>query len=589
MKIMLRKLALAPLALAVIVGTTSAAAENKSVVTVTSARSAPKASKGARYVEGEILLDLRDDVSADDEASLAREYGITLRPNSAYSEATDKLEVVDVAPAQVSSLIARLQNDPRVAHAERMAIVRESFVPDDPLYREQWHLSRVGVESAWETACGTGVTVAVIDTGVACFDTGPFSKGTDLHGTRCEGGYNFIHDTAEAFDDEGHGTHVAGTIAQTTNNAHGVAGLAYCARIMPIKVLSEYGWGTVADVAEGIRFAADHGAQVINLSLGSPWGDDVEKEAIEYAASKGVIIVAAAGNEGEENSVGFPASYDQVIAVSATDSNDELAWFSSRGPEVDLAAPGVKVTQQTICDGGQNQCEIFAEYNGTSMASPHVAGAAALLVGMGITDPSAVRAALQSSAHPKANTDHFGAGILDAGAAVRHVAIAHLAWRVALLGALCWLLARRIKKHGGTLSTTKGMIFGALFGGIGLLPIAPWLGLAARSGRARFVVELLMRPFGEWDLVWSAGLHRWLPLANALPAVVLAALFFGVKRVRPFVGGFAVGSAALLAQLAASAEIAAPFGSTAMRAWTIVNALVCVFVARYALDRRTSV
>ncbi len=152
-----------------------------------------------------------------------------------------------------------------------MALFRASFVPDDPLYAsKQWHLARVGAESAWRYTCGQGVKVAVVDTGIACFDKGPFSRGSDLAGTRCEGGWNFVDDSPEAYDDQGHGTHVAGTIAQTTNNGVGTAGLAFCATLMPIKVLNRQGFGSVADVAEGIRFAADEGAQIINMSLGGP-------------------------------------------------------------------------------------------------------------------------------------------------------------------------------------------------------------------------------------------------------------------------------------------------------------------------------
>ena len=119
-----------------------------------------------------------------------------------------------------------------------MEVMRAAFVPDDPLYAKQWHLTRVGAEKAWEYACGDGATVAIVDTGVACYDKGPFSRGTDLGGTRCENGYNFVHDTTDAYDDQGHGTHVAGTVAQTTNNGKGTAGLAYCARLMPVKVLN---------------------------------------------------------------------------------------------------------------------------------------------------------------------------------------------------------------------------------------------------------------------------------------------------------------------------------------------------------------
>jgi serine protease len=537
-------------------------------------------------VAGEILVDMKDDDSAADIAGVASDYGLTLKPNSKYSEAHDKFEVADVAAADEDALIERLSHDARVEHAERMTVLRASFVPDDPLYdSKQWHLKRVGAETAWEYTCGRGVTVAVIDTGVACFDKGPFTRGTDLAGTRCEGGYNFVDDSDEAYDDHGHGTHVAGTIAQTTNNGKGVAGLAFCATLMPIKVLSRYGYGTVADVAEGIRFAADEGAQVINMSLGGPSRSQVLEDAVNHAVAKGVVVVAAAGNSGR--SVGYPAAYPGVIAVSATDSNDRIAWFSSRGPEIAIAAPGVNVTQQTVCNGGRDKCEIFGTFSGTSMASPHVAGAAAMIVGLGVSGPENVRAALAGAAAPKDEPKLYGAGLLDGAAAAKHVYWWHFALRLLALLGLGFFVRGRIKRAGGAPARTAGSVFGGLLGAVGLVPIVPLVGLAAKAGAFRWVAELAMRPVGEWDLIlMGAGIHRWLPLANALPAVVLAALFFGAKRLRPTLGGFALGSAALLTQIAISADIAAPFGSLALRIWTIANALVCLWVARVTLDKK---
>ncbi|MGZ3418690.1 MAG: S8 family peptidase, partial [Polyangiales bacterium] len=463
------------------------------------------------------------------------------------------------------------------------------FVPNDPLYKDQWHLRRVQSESAWGYSCGQGVTVAVIDTGVACYDHGAFSKGTDLKGTRCDAGYDFVNDRSEAADDHGHGTHVAGTIAQTTNNGAGVAGLAHCARLMPIKVLSKTGSGTVADVASGIRFAADNGAQVINMSLGGRIKSKVLESAVAHAVSKGVIVVAAAGNT--SRSVEWPAAYPGVIAVSATNDKDGLAWFSSRGPEVAIAAPGVDVTQQTICNQGKDGCEIFGTFSGTSMAAPHVAGAAALIVGEGVTDPAAVREVLQKAASAPSNgandPNKFGAGILDAASAVAHAHWAHVALRgILLLGLGLWI-SRRIKKLGGTMNTGLGMKIGALASSVGLLFFLPLTGVAPHLGRFRWIAELAQRPLGEWDLVFSASFHRFLPLANALPALVLAGLFFGTKRLRPFAGGIALGSAALLAQIAFSADVATPFGHTLLRVWTISNAMVCLWLARLSLDQKS--
>jgi serine protease len=325
---------------------------------------------------GAIAVDLRDDLSESDIRAIEAEYGIRLEDNSPDLTADGKVDLAHVAPEERARLMAALAADPRIEAAEPLMQFAASFVPNDPKYTEQWHMTRVGAERAWEYSCGRGVTVAVIDTGVACYDKGPFMKGSDLAGTRCVSGHNFVSKNTDAYDDHGHGTHVAGTIAQTTNNGLGVAGLAYCANLMPIKVLSGRGSGTNTDVAEGIRFAADHGAQIMNLSLGSAFPSKVIENAVNYALKRGVMVVAAAGNSGR--SVGYPAAYKGVIAVSATDKNDNVAWFSSRGPQVVIGAPGVGITQQTVCDGGKNKCEVFGVFNGTSMASPHVAGAAAM-------------------------------------------------------------------------------------------------------------------------------------------------------------------------------------------------------------------
>jgi serine protease len=533
-------------------------------------------------VPGELAVDLRDDLSPSELADVKSQYG--LQPNSSWSDAHDKLEVALVGTGEEeSSLLDRLEHDPRVEHAERMEVMRAYFVPNDPLYDKQWHLQRVGAESAWEYACGEGVTVAIVDTGVACFDKGPFSRGSDLAGTRCSGGYNFVSDTPEAYDDQGHGTHVAGTVAQTTNNGKGVAGLAYCATLMPIKVLNRSGWGTLANVAEGIRYAADNGAQIINLSLGGSSKSRILEEAVDHALAKGVVVVAAAGNSGR--SVGYPAGYEGVIAVSASDPNDKIAWFSSRGPEVAIAAPGVNVTQQTICDGGRNKCEIFGSFNGTSMASPHVAGAAAMLVGLGIGGPDAVRAALAAGAVPKDDPRLYGAGILNASASALHVFWTHFGLRVLALLMLGLGLARRIQKRGGKPASFWSMAPGALIGGLGLLPLLPLAHLAARFGEHRWIAELAMRPFGEWDVVFDAGLHKWLPLANALPALVLTAFLFGIKRLRPTLGGFALGSAALLAEMAILGDVATPFGGLVTRIWLVANMMLCLWIARFGIDR----
>ena len=589
-----RALFLASSSLALMLGLTGhAAAEppwppimRDAVPPPTSALTTTDTSDVGDVIPGQIVVDVKDDLSESEIQELASQFHITLRDNSPGVKDDGKVGVADVPSSDVAGLVARLSADPRVEAAEPAGIAKMLWTPNDPKYGEQWHMKRAGAESAWEYACGAGVVVSVVDTGIACYDAQGFMKGTDLAGTTCVPGYNFVGKNEIAADDQGHGTHVAGTIAQTTNNGVGVAGLAHCAKLMPVKVLSARGWGTMADVAEGIRWSADHGAQVINLSLGAPMKSKVVENAVKHAIKKGAVVVAAAGNSGR--SVGWPAAYPGVIAVSATDKNDNIAWFSSRGPEVAIGAPGVGVTQQTICEAGKNKCEQWGVFNGTSMASPHVAGAAALLVGQGVTDPDSVKAILQATASPKEDKNLFGAGILEAGKAAMHTHWVHVAVRLLALAALAAVVVRRIKKKGGTVEGGVGKVAGALVASVGLLPILPLLGIPARAGEMRFWAELAMKPFGEWTILFAPSLHKWLPLASALPVFALTALFFGSKRLRPVVGGVALGTAALLVQMGISGETFYALGPFMLRIWCTVNALACLWLARLALDAKKS-
>jgi serine protease len=285
--------------------------------------------------------------------------------------------------------------------------------PNDQYYSKQWNLHKIGIEGAWSQTKGSGITVAVIDTGI--------TKVRDLYETKFVKGYDFVNDREEATDDNGHGTHVAGTIAQATNNKYGVAGIAYEASLMPLKVLSSYGGGTVADIAEAIKFAADKGADVINMSLGGSGESKLMKEAINYAHRKGVVIVAAAGNE-NTSGAGYPARYPYVIGVSAIGPDGERAPYSNFGAGVDISAPGGseagKILQETIDEKGEG---VFLGFQGTSMASPHVAGVTALIKAAGIKEPDEVLKVLKQSARviQDDGLNYYGAGQLNAEAAVR--------------------------------------------------------------------------------------------------------------------------------------------------------------------------
>jgi serine protease len=301
--------------------------------------------------------------------------------------------------------------------------------PNDPRYDEQWNFKMVDAEGAWKRTRGKGVVVAVIDTGVAAKTTKRGKQARDFNTTQFTEGYDFVHDDKDPYDDNGHGTHVAGTIAESTNNNEGVAGLAYEATIMPLKVLTAQGYGTSSDIADAIRYAADHGADVINMSLGSSQPSDVIRKACQYARKKNVTIVCAAGN-GFGEPVGYPAAFPECIAISSVGPSGKIATYSSYGKQVALAAPGGDmmesgnerdgILQNTVVGskGGDN----YFAFQGTSMASPHAAAVAALVVAEGVKDPARVREVLTKTATPNGDANKYGAGILSASGAVARAA-----------------------------------------------------------------------------------------------------------------------------------------------------------------------
>ena len=317
-------------------------------------------------LEHVIVVDIKDDTTEDERQRIVRSLGGRWIPNSRFSlhdgifrvffngndrdkklailrqhafvEAADEEHTFTLDPdfSTSASLTASsnsvLRQGPVTLQASKST---ENVRPNDPRYHEQWNFQMVGAESAWKHTNGSGVIVAVIDTGVAGIDSSRGRACRDFGTTRFVPGYDFVNNDSQPYDDHGHGTHVAGTIAESTNNAEGVAGLAFGASIMPIKVLSASGSGTSADIAAAICWAVDNGANVINMSLGSPFPDAVIRKACVYASKKNVIIVAAAGNSGKQG-VGYPAAYPECIAVSAVGPSGKIAGYSSWGKQVAL-------------------------------------------------------------------------------------------------------------------------------------------------------------------------------------------------------------------------------------------------------------
>ena len=283
-----------------------------------------------------------------------------------------------------------------------------------------WGVNRVHAPAAWavcardkvKTCEGAFVKVAVIDTGI-------FAEHSDLLG-QVDGGYSAItkSENPKDYGDDneiGHGTHVAGTIAAIRDNK-GVVGVAPSARLYSVKVLDKTGNGNMSDVVDGLVWATKNRMDVVNMSLGAPEGSDALRLAVRKASGSGVIIVAAAGNSGA--AVSFPGAYDDVITVAASDFDDKLAPFSSRGPAVDFIAPGVDILSTRIGGG-------WLSLRGTSMACPHVAGLAAIAVAQGyrgLHGPDGVMAQLKKAASPlsgEMTMEMQGAGMIDAGKLAR--------------------------------------------------------------------------------------------------------------------------------------------------------------------------
>jgi thermitase len=274
------------------------------------------------------------------------------------------VRILQVPAKAEAKVIAALAKNPNFEFAEPDYIAKVILTPNDPLYSTHlWHLPKVSAPTAWDVTTGAGsVVVSIVDSGVD-------ANHPDLKG-RVMAGYDFANGDSDPSDDNGHGTAVAGTAAATGNNGVGVAGVAWGVSILPVKVMGANGSGSYSAVANGINYSADRGARVINLSLGGTSSSRTLESAVNYAYSKGSLLIAAAGNNGNSTPV-YPAAYTNVVAVSALNKADTLPSWSNYGSYVALSAPGESIT--TTWPGNS-----YVTISGTSFSSPVVAGAAAL-------------------------------------------------------------------------------------------------------------------------------------------------------------------------------------------------------------------
>jgi subtilisin family serine protease len=343
-----------------------------------------------RYVPGQVLVRFRAGTPSAETAAAARRAGGRIVDYIAPI----RVHVLEVPPSRTQQALASLRSEPSVASVERDVVMSGlDTVPNDTFWSAQWGLRLIGAPRAWDATRGSpSIVIAVLDTG---FD----ASHPDLAGSS-KPGTDLVNDDADPADDQGHGTSVAGVIAARTNNGAGLAGVCWACSLLPVKVMDSSGSGSSSTVAEGIVWAADHGARVINLSLGSPGGTSALASAVTYAAKKNVVLVAAAGNSGVDTPF-YPAGYPDVISVAATNESDARYDWSNYGSWVKVAAPGCNVAPDR--GGG------YVGFCGTSSAAPIVAGLAGLALSLRPSaSADAVDQAIESSTVPVPGVARFG-------------------------------------------------------------------------------------------------------------------------------------------------------------------------------------
>jgi len=330
----------------------------------------------AQIVSGELIVGMKSSASI---------IQLSLPAGAEIARASHQLNrlnavVLKVPSGQEAAYVQKLLDSPGVQYAEPNYLVTiAAITPDDPLWPQQYGPTHIQAQDAWTLTTGTSsVTVAIIDSGI--------DRNHPEFAGRISSGYDFIDGDTDPQDECGHGTHVSGIIAASGNNAMGIAGMAWNVKIMPVRVLNGYCFGSTSDIAEALVWASERGARVINLSLGTSAPSTLMENGVYFAYAHGAAIFAAAGNAGFPT-IFYPAAYPQVMAVGATDINDLHADFSNTGTALDLMAPGSDILSTTPYGpfyyetllGTSRQ---FGTLSGTSMAAAHASGAAALLASM---------------------------------------------------------------------------------------------------------------------------------------------------------------------------------------------------------------
>jgi serine protease len=419
---------------------------------------APASAHATAHVPGEVIVQYRKSTDRAQRAAVQRATGVG-HPKVLASH-TRVLRIRD--GASVAATVRELRARPEVRTAAPNAIARATdWIPPDPgrrgrpgdWARLQWNFTGpfgVNAPAAWTNLVnaghpgGRGITVAVLDTGVAYQRYGRYRRSPDFSAGDFVHGYDFVDNDRHPNDENGHGTHVAGTIGESTGNDVGVTGLAYGARLMPIRVLDQLGSGDSVTISAGVRYAVKHGANVINLSFefdAATTRRDVPDllAALRYANRHKVLVVGASGNSGA-SSVAYPARAPTVVSVGAVTEHGCEADYSNSGGSLDVVAPGggedADLPGDTRCrpedrpgndiyqmtfNGSVRRFGLPRDYVGTSMAAPHVSATAALIIASGVLGadptPAAVEARLKATARPMGPASSYGAGLIDAAAA----------------------------------------------------------------------------------------------------------------------------------------------------------------------------